>query len=136
MLVHTRGVKLFIEQPFNSMFFLVGCMKSTLDMISAQRMITWLGGFGHPSPKPLEIFYTFNVPLVRDMLVRTAKDAKRGDRSVTKLATFQKRRSKHVSKRAWSKTVHVTGRKAQLESSKAYPPAFCNACADLINAWR
>eukprot|EP00959_Pyramimonas_sp_CCMP1952_P419830 8793965-Pyramimonas_sp.AAC.1 len=60
------------EQPMNSLLYFVPSVRCSLDLVEADRYVTWLGAFDHMSAKPLELYATFP-PSVMAM-VRSKQD--------------------------------------------------------------
>ena len=54
-LAHALKVRVAVENPRNSGLFRYHPMKKALQMCRAEKNLTWLGPFGCPIPKPLEL---------------------------------------------------------------------------------
>ena len=61
VLAHVRHVFLGLEQPIRSHFFAHPSVEDTLRNVAAERQVTYLGGFGGESLKPLEVHATLPV---------------------------------------------------------------------------
>ena len=61
VLAHARDVFVIIEQPVRSFFFAHPAILAMLRSIRAERMVTYLGGFGALSLKPLDLWFTVPV---------------------------------------------------------------------------
>lgn len=114
----SRGLYVTIEQPLRSLFFKHPSVQNALELVQAQRFVTYLGEFGATSPKPLELFSTAPQDAVKQHLVRAGK----GCRNVHK--TRAKLTRKYGT---W-----VCGTRA-LRQSQEYPPSFCKAYAALVH---
>ena len=100
-----------IEQPISSIVEVFPVMKRLLQITEASRVVTWLGEFEAPSPKPIKLWTTS--AWVKDLR------RKRSCRPALKPS------SSLVVKRGWQ----VTGVKAKLKESQTYPKAFGKAAA-------
>ena len=54
-LAGVRAVYVIIEQPAHSLFFEWPSMAMADHSMALDHLVTWLGGFGAPTPKPLEL---------------------------------------------------------------------------------
>ena len=55
-LAYALKVRVAVENPHNSGLFRYRPMKKALEICRAQKVLTWLGAFGCPIPKPLDIW--------------------------------------------------------------------------------
>ena len=54
-----RALRWSVEQPLNSILYVVPEFSVSLKILSGVRMVTHLGAFGGKSVKPLEFFHNF-----------------------------------------------------------------------------
>ena len=105
-----RNVFMWLEQPTNSSLERHPAMRFALAVISATRVHTWQGGFGHEMPKPTWMYTTLPAA-VHHHLVAPRPDMRAPE------GEFHAR-----SGRWWHGT-------ARLQSSEHYPPDFARAVA-------
>ena len=72
---HARNVFVCIEQPLRSFFFAHPAIRAMLGIVGAERMVTYLGGFGAASLKPIELHVT--VPVHAALRLRRPFDVAR-----------------------------------------------------------
>ena len=132
-LLEPRRIRWLIEQPKNSLLYHVPHVLDILDQAGATRFITWLGAFGHPSPKPLECWNT--IPELSMYVVRCKRLSDERLASVSKkprgaTLTFESKKSSQASgSDTWRKGTWVTGNKADMRSSQSYPREFAEIIA-------
>ena len=106
------GLHVVIEQPLSSILFNYAPMQALIGNTNLQRATVQLGGFGAASRKPLQLWGT--VPWLSQLAhasTQRQKSAKPGEKlSVT--------RTDNLGRQV------VTGKKAALKESSAYPPEF------------
>ena len=103
-----RGVYMMVEQPMTTYMFRLHRFARFIERY-LQRTFTWLGSFGHPSPK-LSILYS-DLPGF-DVKIARKKSAKKAN---SRMVCF--------SKPGW---IHGG---PEMKSSAAYPPRFVQAVA-------
>jgi len=115
MLWELLGNEQVIEQPLSSIVDRVPLFCEMLRVCRLQRMTTWLGAFGAPTPKPLHLWSTCGFT---DDLRRNRPCARLGLLSTTVWDDGKRKR--------------VTGKRDELQQSSAYPDEFCKASSALI----
>ena len=103
---HFIGIDFILEQPLSSIFDQVPFVWRVLYHTHAKFDMTWLGGYGASTAKPLRLIHTtpWGSSLYR-------KPGKKTHRLFTKIGR------------------KVYGKKAELRSSQAFPPSFGKAVA-------
>ena len=134
----TRGVKMIIEQPLNSLLYWTPEMKDTLKIAQAARHVTFLGAFGSPTAKPVELYSTLS-PIVKIVRSRRLAHKRLGKSRPSShfRSEFAPRKGKPrstIAKRAsgWPSRQWVNGKSDVLKSSQTYPVEFCSLLAGLI----
>ena len=103
------GGRPVLEQPVSSVLPLISPMKEVLAFVGARRTVTWLGQFGGPTPKPIQLWQCDPV-----------HGTLRRRRPSRTLDTLVKR---------WGK--RFRGKSGPMKKSQEYPPMFCQAVAQL-----
>jgi hypothetical protein len=113
------GLHVVIEQPLSSILFDYAPMRALIHKTGMQRATVQLGGFGAASRKPLQLWGT--VPWLSQLAqasTQRQKSAKPGEKlSVTTTDNLGRQ--------------NVTGKKAALKESSAYPPEFGRVVGEL-----
>eukprot|EP00959_Pyramimonas_sp_CCMP1952_P469049 9494294-Pyramimonas_sp.AAC.1 len=110
--------------------------------VGATKLVTYLGGFGAPTVKPLGIFYTHETALAEHILCKTCKASKRRVAASGRPRKLwaddprpsgrNRRRSTPLSNTGWRKDVWVNGKQQGLRDSAQYPTEFAQALCDLV----
>jgi len=120
MLAFLRKVWVVVENPMNSMLWQISVMRTTLESMQAKRFVTYLGAFGGPSLKPLELYSTMPaskmVHIMRSQVEGRTRLALGGNKKV-------------LAKRT-GKWIGATG---DLKESEEYPEEFAQAIAKLVS---
>ena len=123
-----NGVHWMIEQPGSSQFFQTACMTSVIEKTNAKRVWTWLGAFGHPSPKPTLLYGT--APFMSALRRSNYADSEAaGLPANVGKPTAQLKAGTHSAKLVTvvtkdDGTRKVTGSKQALQLSQVYPACF------------
>ena len=127
-----------VEQPLNSLFYHNPTVRVMLDWAPrVERCITWLGAFGHPSMKALELYHNvqeLSMYIVRDK--RTARSRMKESEDAPAPLTFQQTKSAAAtssSSATWRTGAWVTGNRQQMNESSAYPQEFADMMARCIS---
>ena len=97
-----------LEQPSGSCLPQIQPLAGVLLFVKANKITTWLGSFGHESPKPIQLWYSHN----------NFKQLRRN--KPTCASTLCSRNGSRF-----------TGRGKVMKDSQVYPKAFCEAVARL-----
>ena len=119
LLFYFIDVQQVIEQPLSSLLNHAGLVKRMMRACHLEMVVTWSGSFGAPSPKPLKLWST------NDFVhgLRRSRPLSCSDRlAASRLVTDQSGKCRRT----------VTGLRAKLRRSSAYPPMLCAAAADLM----
>ena len=108
-----------LEQPKGSLFYKHTCVSRALTNTNAHKLNTYLGGYGHPSLKPLEIYFSFPTTMSGPICVTMGAAIRRVQAHPDK-----KPLAKRVGK--WTE-----GDKKCLRVSQTYPLEFCKAIAEI-----
>ena len=132
-LADARGVKFLLEQPTGSRMYAVPEIRHAVDVISAERMTVYLGAFGFSSLKPLTLYTTHDMTLVRSLLgaKRSSATAFLATVPESQPLTYKHRKVNASSSKGWGNGQWVSGR-TQLKASSEYPVAFCDAVSRLV----
>eukprot|EP00959_Pyramimonas_sp_CCMP1952_P148202 3100992-Pyramimonas_sp.AAC.2 len=133
----TRGVRVFVEQPANSMMYKHIAISSVLKLVEATRIITYLSAFGAPSLKPLECFTTLPDQRCAPLIADFRRSKKALERKPNKAPLTQVTKRKHPgssSKKGWAKDgwVSKVHKGQSLKASQTYPVAFCRKLASAV----
>jgi len=113
------GLHVVIEQPLSSILFDYAPMQALIAKTRMQRATVQLGGFGAASMKPLQLWGTVPwLPQLAQASKQRQKSAKPGEK-LTHTRTDNLGRA------------NVTGKKAALKESSAYPPEFGRVVGEL-----
>jgi hypothetical protein len=136
VLSKARDVYIVLENPIRSRLYQLPFMSYSLELVGADRIFTYLGGFGAKSLKAIELFTTVPHSPARGKLVKTIRVAKAclavWGKADIKLAVKQVRKTKKSS--GWSSSNWTSGKTTRLKDSAAYPPLFGMAIAELVHA--
>ena len=113
------GLHVVIEQPMSSSLFSYEPMMALVSKTCMQRVAVQLGGFGAASLKPLQLFGTVPwLPQLAQASKQRQKSAKPGEKlTYTRIDNLGR--------------ASVTGKKAALKESSAYPPEFGRVVGEL-----
>ena len=131
MMLHGMKVRVVIEQPLNSFLYKVPSMLSALEATGAHGLVYFLGAFGAPTLKPIELYTTFSVFNSRQ-LVRKAKAARSRADWVRNTVVRLDRRLTPSERPGWSKEGWVAGERSKQKTSQTYPCEFVDALAILV----
>ena len=126
-----RGIYVKLEQPRASMLMDTPQFQFAASLTGARPVVTFLGAFGSPSPKPVQIWTNGQSS---DVFKRSKKasDQRLGAKKV-KLAVDQARRTASTrpdgSRKGWKADRWVGGKKSRQGPSEQYPLEFCHAMA-------
>jgi len=127
----TRGIRVVIEQPLNSLLFKFSDMEAAISLTEMSRFTSCMGGFGFRTLKRLEFFATGNVSSTS--LIRGVGDFKKPEGS-TDLAPKTPRSISGAARKGWKRDAWVTGSKSDLKDSARYPIDFAEALAQVATA--
>ena len=125
-----------LENPLASALCRAPCVDAALSAASAQKLVTYLGGFGAPSLKPLGLFSNHPPDLVRTLLrldIRASRRRLAANASSHRLFEDAPRtrgsRTRSTST-GWRSDVWVNGKR--LAASAVYPTDFAVAMCALV----
>lgn len=108
------GNRVVLEQPGSSCLPKIEPLRTVLEFTQSQRTFTWLGRYGSPTPKPLQLWHT--CPAYRGLRRKRPRGC---------FGTLTVRQGKRFS-----------GKAKCLKASQAYPVAFARKVADITVAAR
>lgn len=112
MVAHLLKIDYVIEQPTSSLMPSVPFLNTVFEVTAAVHVVTWLGAFGAPSPKPLALRGS---PAWLGAVIR-----RRPSKGVCPIRLCRRKGKK------------VTGNRQALSASQAYPLDFGIAIADCL----
>ena len=136
----------YIEQPLNSLFYWMAEVRTVVQNSSAERILTWLGAFGHATAKALEVYSTVheaqmylhrtkqqaNERIAADTAARgsgSGSGARKRPAAASSLA-FETPKSESASgSGTWRRDRWVTGRHQLMHESQEYPAEFAEFLA-------
>lgn len=137
-----RSVYSILENPLTSSLDKAPCIEVALSAVGAHRIVTYLGGFGAPSLKPLFLAST-HIPAIatrllkvecrvakRRLQTRAAGTHQRLFEDTPRINNGKRTRAGSSSSTGWRSTVWVCGRGQK--ASAVYPTEFCNAVCALV----
>lgn len=131
--LRSRCVHVVVEQPLNSILFdeLMGSFQSG----GFHRFTLWLGAFGGESCKPLELWLSLDLHLVKLHLAGSRSEARKalGNKKVS-LAKVSAKSSRGLVKSRWAHKSWVIGVRGALKASQEYPVKFAEAVAQVLAA--
>ena len=129
-----RGVHIGLEQPRASMLVNTHQFQYAASLVGAVSLTTFLGAFGAPSPKPVQI-WTTGPGSERLQRSQKAANARLGS-SKTLLAVDQPRRTKKSKdngvRKGWKSDEWIGGKKCRQGPSEEYPLDFCSTYAAIV----
>eukprot|EP00959_Pyramimonas_sp_CCMP1952_P414790 8690565-Pyramimonas_sp.AAC.1 len=106
VLACARGVYSLLENPLGSALCRAPCVEAALNAAGARKVVTYLGGFGAPSLKPLGLFSTHPPELARKLRIDIKAARHRLEARTASHRLFENApRSKHRRTRS----THATG---------------------------
>ena len=125
-----RGVFWCVEQPLNSLLYWVPAVRSTFEIARARRVCTFLGAFGSPTAKCIELMTT--VPIGDFAAIkRSIKCFRQRNGGARKQLVSYVPKLKRKGAKGWKAGVWVNGSHKKLKSSERYPTEFCEVLAAL-----
>lgn len=133
MLCRSRQVHFIIEQPLNSLFFQAAWLQDALSICGTSRHVTFAGGFGATSLKPLELHTSVPLSAMR-LLIADCKSARarlaasKGGTAKLSMKTRRTSKGKH-GERHWTTGVkNIKDLASQPANQAASQPTCLPAC--------